>query len=229
MTSLSSIAALAGSLLACCNAKDVAPDIPGPANPVITAAIAEASNRFDIPGDWIAAVVTVESGGKLDARSPKGAMGLMQIMPSTWTKLQLRYHLGNNPFDIHDNIIAGTGLLRELYDQFGKSGFLAAYNAGSSRYVASLAAGRPLSQETRHYLIKLALLLDSSLNQAVLLPIAVQDWREAPLFALAWSNENDTVPTASPAENLDRTKVDNLEFIPNAIGQFSMRPLGGEQ
>ena len=72
----------------------------------------------------------VESGGNLRALSPKGAIGLMQIMPLTWEALRQRYRLGADPYDAHDNILAGTALLRELYDRFGAGGFLAAYNAG---------------------------------------------------------------------------------------------------
>jgi Protein of unknown function (DUF2840)/Transglycosylase SLT domain len=40
--------------------------------------------------------------------SPKGAMGLMQFMPETWSRLRFRYGLGTDPFDTHDNIVAGT-------------------------------------------------------------------------------------------------------------------------
>ena len=71
-----------------------------------------------------------ESGGEMRAVSPKGAMGLMQIMPDTWAELRSRYGLGADPYDPHDNIMAGTAYLRELHDRFGERGFLAAYNAG---------------------------------------------------------------------------------------------------
>jgi len=72
----------------------------------------------------------VESAGKVRARSRKGAMGLMQIMPGTWADLRARYGLGADPYDSHDNILAGTAYIRELYDRYGAPGFLAAYNAG---------------------------------------------------------------------------------------------------
>ncbi len=101
----------------------------------------------------------VESGGNARAVSPKGAIGLMQIMPATWEALRRRYHLGAYPYDAHDNILAGTALLRELYDRFGAGGFLAAYNAGSARYLAFLGHGQPLKVETQLYLAKLAALL----------------------------------------------------------------------
>ena len=64
----------------------------------------------------------------------KGAMGLMQIMPKTWTELRARYGLGANSYDPRDNILAGAAYIRELYDRYGAPGFLAAYNAGPGRY-----------------------------------------------------------------------------------------------
>jgi hypothetical protein len=95
--------------------------------------IAEASKRFRIPAAWIRAVMRVESAGVKRAVSPKGAMGLMQIMPDTWNELRVRYRLGRDPYHPRDNILAGTAYLRELHDRYGLPGFLAAYNAGPKR------------------------------------------------------------------------------------------------
>ena len=88
--------------------------------------VEETSRRFGVPVRWIRAVIDAESAGDVRARSPKGAMGLMQIMPETWAELRLRYDLGNNPYGPHDNIIAGIAYLRELRDRYGSPGFLAA-------------------------------------------------------------------------------------------------------
>ncbi len=96
-----------------------------------------------------------ESFGDVHAISPKGAMGLMQIMPQTWATLRQRYHLGADPYDVHDNIIAGAGYLRELHDRYGVPGFLAAYNAGPGRYDDHRATGRALPAETRAYVAAL--------------------------------------------------------------------------
>ncbi len=79
--------------------------------------VAEASQRFGIPATWMRAVIRAESFGEVRAVSPKGAMGLMQIMPETWADLRRRYHLDANPFDLDDNIIAGAAYLRELHDR----------------------------------------------------------------------------------------------------------------
>ena len=99
------------------------------------------------------------------AVSPKGAMGLMQIMPQTWAELRRRYGLGEDPYDPHDNIMAGAAYLRELHDRFGKRGFLAAYNAGPGRYEEHLATGRPLPSETLSYMAAVESLLGWNLGE----------------------------------------------------------------
>ena len=53
----------------------------------------------------------VESLGDPLALSPKGAMGVMQIMPDTWSELRSRYGLGADPYDPRDNIVAGAAYL----------------------------------------------------------------------------------------------------------------------
>ena len=70
--------------------------------------VAEAAQRFGIPATWIRVVMRAESFGEVRAISPKGAMGLMQIMPETWARLRVRYGLGADPYDPEDNIFAGA-------------------------------------------------------------------------------------------------------------------------
>jgi hypothetical protein len=117
--------------------------------------VGEASRRFAVPEHWIRAVMHVESHEKSRTRSRKGATGLMQIMPKTWAELRARYSLGADPYDIRDNILAGTAYIRELYDRYGAPGFLAAYNAGPGRYERHLVTGRPLPAETQAYVATL--------------------------------------------------------------------------
>jgi soluble lytic murein transglycosylase-like protein len=122
---------------------------------------AEASARFGVPREWIERVMRVESGGMplLAGRpvvSPAGAMGLMQLMPATWQDMRGALRLGNDPFDPHDNILAGTAYLRMMYDRFGYPGLFAAYNAGPARYAGFLTGARPLPPETRAYVGKTA-------------------------------------------------------------------------
>jgi len=118
--------------------------------------IAEASQRFGVPAHWIRAVMQAESTGDTGAMSPKGAIGLMQVMPETYAELRLRYHLGADPYEPRNNILAGAAYLREMHDRFGPDGFLAAYNAGPGRYEDYLKSGRPLPVETHNYVVTLA-------------------------------------------------------------------------
>ncbi len=113
--------------------------------------IREAAARFRVPDQWVRAVMHQESGGREQAVSPVGAMGLMQVMPTTYEGLRERYNLGSDPYDPHNNILAGTAYIREMYDKFGAPGFLAAYNAGPDRTAAYLAGSQSLPDETVHY------------------------------------------------------------------------------
>ncbi|ATW05293.1 lytic transglycosylase domain-containing protein [Sphingorhabdus sp. YGSMI21] len=173
--------------------------------------VTEASQRFGIPEHWIYAVMHTESRGRVSALSPAGAMGLMQIMPATWRGLQARYRLGKNAYDPRDNIHAGTAYLREMYDQFGAPGFLAAYNAGPGRYLDYVRKGRVLPLETRRYVAtimpmiaggttnQLAVNVKSITFRAVK-PIAVH-WTQSELFASRdWQKDRELSPSSlSPA------------------------------
>jgi soluble lytic murein transglycosylase-like protein len=158
---LCTVIVLAASMLSCSAAH------AGQASPVthrtsgksfhpFVAFVTEASRRFAVPEHWIRAVMRVESSAKPRSRSRKGAMGLMQIMPKTWAELRARHGLGVDPYDPHDNILAGAAYIRELSDRYGAPGFLAAYNAGPRRYERHLATGRPLPGETQVYVATLA-------------------------------------------------------------------------
>jgi len=147
-----------------CAAAALALVCPEPASAAVrrwAGEIREASRRFEIPDVWIREVIRAESGGNdsLLGRpvvSRAGAMGLMQLMPATWAEMRLNLGLGHNPFDPHDNIIAGAAYLRAMYDRFGYPGLFAAYNAGPRRFAEHLDMGRPLPRETIAYLSKIA-------------------------------------------------------------------------
>jgi hypothetical protein len=159
-------------------------DKAAPVAPTIAAVVAEASARFGIPTSWIAAVMRIESGGRVLAVSPKGALGLMQIMPRTWTDLRDRYSLGSDPFDPHDNVAAGTAYIRLLFDRYGSPGFLAAYNAGPGRFEDHLATGRSLPAETTAYVARIAASLGDGIgNNAAKTHRMVLPWTESSLFS----------------------------------------------
>ncbi len=93
-----------------------------------------------------------ESGGEEQAVSPVGAIGLMQVMPDTYEGLRDSNGLGDDPFNPHDNILAGAAYIKEMYELYGSPGFLAAYNAGPGQMNDYLAGSSPLPNETVNYL-----------------------------------------------------------------------------
>lgn len=119
--------------------------------------MAEASSRFAIPEIWVAQVMLVESGGWTvrnggPITSSTGAMGLMQLMPDTYADMRRRYDLGPDPFDPHDNILAGAAFLRAMYVRYGYPNLFAAYHAGPGRFDEFLWGRRPLPVATVAYL-----------------------------------------------------------------------------
>jgi hypothetical protein len=196
--------------------------------------IAEASRRFAVPVHWIRAVIGAESAGEVRARSPKGAMGLTQMMPQTWADLRVRYNLGIDPYDPRDNILAGTAYLRELHDRFGPRGFLAAYNAEPTRYEEHL-AGRPLPAETLAYLAVLAPLLgkDEFAAASSVGSVHGRSWRAAPLFTARVERTiaADLVP-AGRQSNVASAALDVHDvsgIMPKSTGLFVARLRAGER
>ena len=189
--------------------------------------VAEAALRFHIPASWIKAVMQVESRGAARAVSPKGAMGLMQLMPRTWAELRSRYRLGADPFDPHDNILAGAAYLRQLYDRYGAAGFLAAYNGGPSRYEDHLASGRPLPAETQAYVAALApsLRQDGSAPRDVITAL-IRSWAGSPLFAGRASDASSAGGSSSGDIGTRRSRarpaMDWTGFAPQAEGLFAL-------
>ncbi|WP_274541238.1 MULTISPECIES: lytic transglycosylase domain-containing protein [Methylosinus] len=167
--------------------------------------IAEAARRFGIPPTWIRAVMQIESRARRDIVSLKGATGLMQIMPDTWSELRARYALAGDPFDPSDNIIAGAAYLRELHDRYGSPGFLAAYNAGPRRYEDYLDGRRSLPSETVAYVATLLPLIEGSdsARSASHTFSGLSPWTKAPLFV----GKNDSTRTANPSAAI-RTATD---------------------
>lgn len=135
---------------------------PVPASPTVMhwrPIVAEAATRFALPAGWIVRVMRAESGGQTmlnrqPITSRAGAMGLMQLMPETWTAMRTANHLGADPYDPHDNILAGAAYLRLLYQRYGYPNLFAAYNAGPARLEDFLYRHRPLPAETTAYIAR---------------------------------------------------------------------------
>ena len=151
---------------------------------VVANALLEASRRFHVPASWLRAVMRAESHGDAKSVSDKGAIGLMQVMPRTYIELRAKYGFGSDPFDPHDNILAGAAYLAEMFARYGSPGFLAAYNAGPRRYEDHLLGGRPLPAETTDYVARLAPELGFASVPAAGIT-APPDAHRAPLFVMA--------------------------------------------
>jgi Transglycosylase SLT domain len=119
--------------------------------------IALAAKRFDVPENWIRAVMRIESGGRTmlgenqPITSSTGAMGLMQLMPQTYNDMRVQYRLGANAYDPHDNILAGAAYLRFLRAKYGYPNMFAAYNDGPGNLEARMVDGGLLPAETINY------------------------------------------------------------------------------
>jgi soluble lytic murein transglycosylase-like protein len=140
-------------------------------------AIAEASKRFDVPQSWIRAVMQIESGGRTTLvenqpiTSSAGAMGLMQVMPSTYEDMRQQHRLGADPYDPHDNILAGAAYLSWLRDRYPYPTLFAAYNDGPGNLEERLMQGRLLPAETRNYV--------SGITQSLHTGGAILQWQKA--------------------------------------------------
>ena len=130
----------------------IAPEEPKVAPPVLTIdqSISQAGEKHHIDPDFITSVVRAESGFHPRAVSPKGARGLMQLMPKTAADLGVK-----DSFDSTENVEAGTRYLRQLLEQFNYDAVkaLAAYNAGPNRVTHY--RGVPPYDETRNYVSRI--------------------------------------------------------------------------
>lgn len=119
---------------------------PPPKIEGISGLVQAASDRHQVDADLLNSVIQAESGFNPRARSPKGAQGLMQLMPQTASKLGV-----GNAWEPRDNIEGGTRYLRQLLEQYDGDTIkaLAAYNAGPER--VDQYRGVPPYRETRSY------------------------------------------------------------------------------
>ena len=126
--------------------------LSGRGNPFYDSLIRQHASRQGIRPDLVRAVIQVESAFNPQAVSPKGAMGLMQLMPATAKQLGVV-----DPFNPAENIRAGVTYLRQLLDKYNDNEqlALAAYNAGPGA-VDKYGSKVPPYKETRQYVQKIA-------------------------------------------------------------------------
>jgi soluble lytic murein transglycosylase-like protein len=131
-------------------------EAPKPAGGSVPEMIDRLAEQFGVPAKLAHALVRVESNYQPDAVSPKGAMGLMQIMPAL-----AKHYAVEDPFDPEQNLTAGLQHLKTLLDRFGDdtATALAAYNAGEP---AVAKYGRiPPYRETQDYVRRIMSLVKS--------------------------------------------------------------------
>ena len=156
------------------------------------------ADAHQIRPDLVRAVIQVESAFNPFARSPKGAMGLMQLMPSTAARMGVR-----DPFDPAQNIRGGVAYLRQLLDRYHQNEelALAAYNAGPVA-VAKYGSTIPPYRETRNYVKKIKTVTEVSTQtrkRIIYKTIEIVDGRSIPRYS-------DTKPASGNYEIISRIR-----------------------
>ena len=130
--------------------KGVMQGFPGRPKTDLSEVVNQASGRYRLDPDFVNSVIKAESGFNVRAVSPKGAQGLMQLMPGTASQLGVP-----NAFDPQANVEGGTKYLRELLERynFDMVKALAAYNAGPQR--VEQFGGVPPFHETQAYVARI--------------------------------------------------------------------------
>jgi len=155
--------------------------------------IEEHASRQSLSADLVRAVIQAESAFNPHARSVKGAMGLMQLMPETAAEYGVL-----NPYDPEQNIRAGTAYLASLIDRYDDEGLaLAAYNAGPHA-VEKYGRTIPPYRETRNYVAKITNAAGSSARSStgVFKTVEIVDGQPVVRYS------NKRTPAAAPMKRL---------------------------
>ncbi len=187
-----------------------------PAGTNLRALFAAVGRMHNIDGDLLAAMAEVESGGNPESVSPKGALGLMQLMPGTASEFSVP-----DPFDPVSNVLGAADFLDYLRARIGKSldlqglpDLLAAYNAGPK--AVEKYGGVPPYRETRHYVQRVLTRYSDAI--AARAPSAAQLLLRAP-----WSGMGREQVVFLSAGDRDQSLLDQLSAIRHARGQFVAR------
>lgn len=188
--------------------------------------IHEASRLFAIPEAWIRAVMRQESAGRtmLNGRpitSHAGARGLMQVMPGTYSDLQKLYGFGPDSYDPHDNILAGTAYLRQMYDRYGYPSLFAAYNAGPKRFEAFVVGSKSLPGATLDYVERILPGVGTTFDRARIAgPIAPNKLHQLTAKGAIHDPHNGLFFVHSEPENVAKSGSDEAYLTSNSSKIF---------
>lgn len=157
----------------------------------------QASNTYGVPLSLLTAMAKQESNFQADATSKSGAMGIMQLMPST-----AEYFGCSNPYDAKENIMTGARYISELLERYNGnvSYALAAYNAGYNN--VDKYGGIPPFEETENYVSKIT----SYMNEGVTLPDGSKVTGTA-------TTQTDSIQTGSVLSLFNRLQSGNLNQL----------------
>lgn len=140
-------------------------------------------------------------------------MGLMQLMPATWNEYRQRLRLRSDPYQPRANILAGAAYLHDLYERYGKDGFLAAYQAGPERYEEFMRDGRPPPRATLQYVARVQRAIGRIDAHSSLVPSPSAPAASA-LFVVLTARPSNTGP--SPDRQLDPSLFVQLSGDPRS-------------
>lgn len=204
---------------------------PKLAGPDLEKLIHKYASHFGVDPSLVRAVMQHESGFNPHAVSPKGAQGLMQLMPGTADVMGVQ-----NPFDPEQNIAGGVGYLRHCLDRFGQSVPLAvaAYNAGPARVAKS--RGVPSIPETQNFVknvMETYIGRSSSFPKATksddkppVKPTAKMSTCPAPHKVLPTSVRNGSSRDGAEVDHRPRAKVIEVRYP--KIKRMAAKPNGAE-
>jgi len=154
--------------------------------------VMDKANKYELDPSLVHAVIKTESNGNPRAVSRKGAMGLMQLMPTTASDLAVR-----NPFDPEENIEGGSRYLRYLIEKFrgDLTLALAAYNAGPK--AVEKAGSVPQIEETKQYVKKVLSLYNGKKQLPTASPKSATVTRTDAIYKIA-AEDGSVLFTNSP-------------------------------
>lgn len=179
----------------------------------------EASERYGVSEQLLKAIAYTESGFQADATSSAGAMGIMQLMPSTAQAYGV-----TNPYDAYQNIMGGAAVIQKLLQMFdgNQSLVIAAYNAGCGNVLKY--GGIPPFTETQNHVKKVTALMQSGVSVPnTTYPVSsLQGTDEATGASSSQTTGQQSENSSDISETLTQRNAELLEEIKDIISALSL-------